>query len=53
MEKRKEEKEKTPPRSFLSLNSEHLARGPAVLMSWKSTEHVHRGRQDFTEDDSL
>lgn len=48
----KQEK-KNPPRSFLSLNSEHLARGPAVLVNWKSTEHVHRDRQDFTKDDSL
>lgn len=38
---------KKPPKSFLSLNSEHLARGPAALMSWKSTEHVHRERRDF------
>lgn len=36
-----------PPRSFLSLNSEHLVGGPAVLMSWKSTEHVRTESQDF------
>lgn len=46
-ERKKKNEEKIPARSFHSLNSEHLARGPAVLMSWKSTEHVHRERQDF------
>ena len=35
---RKRYEAKNSPRSFLSLNSEHLAEGPALLMNWKSTE---------------
>lgn len=42
-----------PLRPFFLFNSEHLALCPAVLINWKSTEHVHGARQDFTKDDSL
>lgn len=36
-----------------SFNAEHLAKGPAVLMKWKSTERVRREGQNSTKDDSL
>lgn len=40
--KKREKRKEKRLRDGFSLNSEHLARVPAVLMSWKSTEQVHR-----------
>lgn len=42
---KRKEKEKHARYEF-SLNSGHLARVPAVLIGWKSTERVHREGTD-------